>query len=43
MPEARFYEPAPRGLEARIGEKLAQLRAANAAARPGGPDKGGGS
>jgi putative ATPase len=24
-----FYEPAPRGLEIRIGEKLAQLRAAN--------------
>jgi len=28
----RFYEPAPRGLEIRIGEKLAELRAADAAA-----------
>ena len=28
-----FYEPVPRGLELRIGEKLAELRAANAAAR----------
>ncbi|HMS07300.1 MAG TPA: recombination factor protein RarA, partial [Burkholderiaceae bacterium] len=25
----RFYEPAPRGLEIKIGEKLAQLRALN--------------
>jgi putative ATPase len=29
----RFYEPTPRGLEARIAEKLAELRARNAAAR----------
>ena len=28
----RFYEPVPRGLELRIGEKLAQLRQLNAAA-----------
>jgi putative ATPase len=37
MPERRFYEPAPRGLEVRIGERLAELRAANseAAAKKG--------
>jgi putative ATPase len=29
----RFYEPAPRGLEIKIGEKLAQLRELNAKAR----------
>jgi putative ATPase len=28
--DERFYEPVPRGLEIRIGEKLAQLRALNA-------------
>jgi putative ATPase len=28
--EERFYEPVPRGLEIKIGEKLAQLRALNA-------------
>ena len=33
LPEQRWYEPAPRGLEIRIGERLAELRAANAAAR----------
>jgi putative ATPase len=27
--ERRFYEPAPRGLEIRIGERLAELRALN--------------
>jgi putative ATPase len=31
----RFYEPAPRGLEIRIGERLAELRARNAAAGRG--------
>jgi putative ATPase len=31
--EERFYEPAPRGLELKIGEKLAELRALNAKAR----------
>jgi len=31
--DQRFYEPAPRGLELRIGERLAELRARNAAAR----------
>jgi putative ATPase len=35
MAEPRFYEPVPRGLEIRIGERLAELRQANAKARPG--------
>ena len=33
LPRTRFYEPVPRGLELRIGERLAELRALNAAAR----------
>ncbi|MBL8301510.1 MAG: replication-associated recombination protein A, partial [Ideonella sp.] len=33
MAEVQFYRPADRGLEIRIGEKLAQLRALNDAAR----------
>jgi putative ATPase len=33
MPAVRFYEPTERGLEARIGEKLAEWRARDAAAR----------
>lgn len=33
MDEPHFYQPAPRGLEIRIGEKLADLRRRNAAAR----------
>ncbi|WP_370681331.1 replication-associated recombination protein A [Comamonas sp. GB3 AK4-5] len=33
MEEARLYQPVPRGLEIKIGDKLAQLRAMNAAAR----------
>ncbi len=33
LPEPRFYEPVPRGLELKIGEKLAQLRELDAAAR----------
>jgi putative ATPase len=33
LPDQTFYEPVPRGLEIRIGERLAQLRAANAAQR----------
>ena len=33
MPDQQFYEPVPRGLEIRIAERLAQLRAANAQAR----------
>ncbi|MBA4176745.1 MAG: recombination factor protein RarA [Leptothrix sp. (in: Bacteria)] len=32
LPATRFYEPVPRGLEARIGERLAQLRALDDAA-----------
>ena len=42
MEEPRFYEPVPRGLEIRIGEKLAELRRRNAEARAAGasePDK----
>jgi putative ATPase len=31
----RFYEPVERGLEIRIGERLAELRARNAAADGG--------
>jgi putative ATPase len=33
LPEKRYYEPVPRGLELRIGEALARLRDQNAAAR----------
>ena len=33
LAEQRFYEPVPRGLELQIGEKLAELRAKNAAAK----------
>ena len=33
MPSVSFYEPTPRGLEGKIGEKLAHLRALDAAAR----------
>jgi putative ATPase len=33
MPDQRFYRPAPRGLEIRIGEKLAELRRLNEQAR----------
>lgn len=33
--DQRFYEPVPRGLEIRIGEKLAELRALNEKARQG--------
>jgi putative ATPase len=33
MPGRRFYEPVPRGLELRIGERLAELRALNARRR----------
>jgi putative ATPase len=35
LPQARFYEPVPRGLELRIGERLAELRAMNAQAKRG--------
>ena len=37
MPDQQFYEPASRGLEIRIAERLGQLRAANARARAAGP------
>jgi putative ATPase len=33
LPDLRFYEPVPRGLEIRLGERLAELRALNAKAR----------
>ncbi|HMN22144.1 MAG TPA: recombination factor protein RarA, partial [Ottowia sp.] len=33
MPEQRFYEPVPRGVEIKIGEKLAELRRRNRAAQ----------
>ena len=35
-----FYEPVPRGLEIRIGERLRELRERNARAGSGGVDKG---
>ncbi|MDO5623509.1 MAG: replication-associated recombination protein A [Pseudomonadota bacterium] len=34
MAEPHFYQPAPRGLEIKIGEKLAELRRRNAEAAP---------
>jgi len=40
LPQQQFYEPAPRGLEQRLGERLAELRALNEQARKaagGGP------
>jgi len=37
MPDQQFYAPVSRGLEIRIAERLAQLRAANARAREAGP------
>jgi putative ATPase len=37
MPDQQFYEPVPRGLEIRIAERLAQLRAANARSRESDP------
>ena len=33
LEDLSFYEPVPRGLELRIGERLAELRAANASAK----------
>ncbi len=36
MPETRFYEPTDRGVEKRIRERIAELRAADAAARARG-------
>jgi putative ATPase len=37
LPATQFYEPVPRGLELRIGERLAELRALNLQARAGKP------
>lgn len=37
--EPRFYEPVPRGLELRIGDKLAELRRLNAEARGSNTEK----
>ena len=36
LPALRFYAPVPRGLELRIGERLAELRRLNAGADPAG-------
>ena len=38
MVPVRFYEPTDRGLESRIGERLAEWRERDAAARKGGRD-----
>ena len=35
--QRRYYQPTPRGLEARIGERLTELRRRNQAAKP--PDE----
>lgn len=40
MPSAALYQPVPRGLELKIGEKLNQLRALNEAANNPPPDVG---
>ena len=39
LEDTRFYEPAPRGLELRIGERLAELRALNAQAKGKAPPR----
>jgi putative ATPase len=39
MPEVSFYEPTERGLEAKIGEKLAALRERDATARTNKDDE----
>jgi putative ATPase len=38
MPEPGWYQPVPRGVEAKIGEKLAWLRSLDDAARSGGEE-----
>jgi putative ATPase len=38
MAEPGWYEPVPRGIEAKIAEKLAWLRGLDAAARDGGSE-----
>jgi putative ATPase len=40
LPDRRYYEPVPRGLEIRIGEALARLRERNQAARTGNLSEG---
>jgi len=40
LPERHYYEPAPRGLELKIGEALARLRERNQNARAGGQPAG---
>ncbi len=40
VPERQFYQPQPRGLELRIGERLAELRRLNDAARRPAADAG---
>jgi putative ATPase len=40
MADQRFYNPVPRGLEIRIGDRLAELRAANEAASAARPSDG---
>jgi putative ATPase len=37
MPEPGWYQPVPRGIEAKIGEKLAWLRSLDEEARSSGP------
>jgi hypothetical protein len=39
MPPRRYYDPVPRGLELKIGEKLAGLRAAQGDASSRDDDK----
>ncbi len=40
LPDRRYYEPVPRGLEIRIGEALARLRERNQTAATGTPSEG---
>ncbi len=40
MPDRRYYEPVPRGLEIRIGEALTRLRERNQSVRSGTPAEG---
>ncbi|MEG2977308.1 MAG: recombination factor protein RarA, partial [Comamonas sp.] len=39
MEDPGFYQPVPRGLEIKIGQKLEQLRELNEAARAGKPQQ----
>ena len=38
MPDRRYYRPAPRGLEIKIGEALTRLRGENANKKESGED-----